>query len=86
MEIAEGPSPLCFLLRQPGGAGRAARTPARLLVLSSPAAESDLPGHGADSLEDESSTGVLLVTLTSESWTHRQTEISELDDYDGIII
>lgn len=66
-KIAEGPSPLCFLLMPPGGAGSAARTPARLLVLSSPAAWSDLLGQGADSLEDESSTGKLLVTLNSES-------------------
>lgn len=87
LKIAEGPSPLCFLLRPPGGDGSAARTSARLLVLPSPAAGSDLPG--ADSLEDESSTTALLATLNSESWTRRQTEtdreISELDDYEGMI-
>lgn len=86
MKIAEGPSPLCFLLRPPGGGGSAARTSAKLLVLPSPAAGSDLPGGGADSLEDKSSTEALLVTLNSESWTHRQTEISELDDYERMII
>lgn len=72
----------------PGGAGSAARTPARLLVLSSPAAWSDLLGQGADSLEDESSTGKLLVTLNSESWTDTdgETEISELNNYEEMII
>lgn len=74
LKIAEGSSPLCFLLRPPGGAGSAARTPARLLVLSSPAAGSDLLGHGEDSLEDEPSTGELLVTLNSDSWTRRRKE------------
>lgn len=67
LKVAMGPSPLCFLLRPLGGAGSAARTSARLLVLPSPAGESDLPGDRAESLEDESSTGALLVTLNSES-------------------
>ena len=72
LKVAEIPSLLCFLLRPPGGAGNAARTSARLLVLPSPAAGSGLPGIRADGLEDELSTGALLVTLNSESWTRRQ--------------
>lgn len=74
LKTAEGPSPLCFLLRPPGGAGSVARTLARLLALSFTAAESDLQGHGPDSLEDESSAGALLLTLNSESWTDRPTD------------
>lgn len=75
-KFANGPSPLCFLLRPPGGAGSAARTSLRLLVLSSPAGRSGLPGDRAESLEDVSSTGALLVTLNSESW-RRGVEMSE---------
>lgn len=74
MKAAEEPSPLSFLFRPPGGAGSVARMPARLLLLPSPTAGSNLPGDRVQSLEDESSTGVLLVTLKSESWTQRETE------------
>lgn len=76
LKIAEGSSPLCFLLRPPGGAGSAARTLAKLLVLSSPAAGSDLLGHEEDSL-DELSPGEFLVTLNSDSWADRERERGE---------
>lgn len=77
LKVAEGSSPLCFLLTPPGGAGSAARTPARVFVLFSSAAGSDLLGHREDCLEDDSSTGVL-DTLNSESWKHRQKRREEM--------
>jgi len=60
-----GPSSLCFLFRPPGGAGREARTPARLLVLLSSAHR---PGEASGALEEEEhwSRG-LLVRMNAES-------------------
>lgn len=72
LKIAEWSSLLCFLLRPPGGAGSAARTPARLLEQFSPAGGSDLLGHREGSLDDDSSTGELLQTLKSDSWKYKQ--------------
>lgn len=74
MKVAESSSLLCFLLRPPGGAGSAAKTSARLFVLPSPGEGSDLPADRAQSLEDESSTGGLLVIVNSESWKHKHTD------------
>lgn len=67
LNAAEDSSALCFLLRPQGGAGSAARTSDKLLVLLSPAAGSDFPGKGVESLEDALSIAALLVTQKSES-------------------
>lgn len=73
LKATTAPSPLCFRLRPPGGGGRAARTPARLLALLSPAPCSDLPGDAEDTPHKDSSAGGLLVPLNSESWKDRGT-------------
>lgn len=72
LKIAEWSSLLCFLLTPPGGAGSAARMPARLLELFSPAGGSGLLGHREGSLGDDSSTGELLEMLKSDSWKCRR--------------
>lgn len=81
LKIAEWSSPLCFLLRPPGGAGSAARTPARLLEQFSPVGGSDLLGHREGSREDDSSTGELLQMLKSDSWKHRRKQDERRSDW-----
>lgn len=62
------PSPLCRLLRLPGGAGWAARTLARLLASSSKGFSASLLGDRGCLESEGPSHKELLLTLNSKSW------------------
>lgn len=63
-----GLSPLCLLLRPPGGAGRAAKTLARLLASSSKGFSASLLGDRGCLESEGPSHKELLLTLNSKSW------------------